>query len=175
MSVVELHSALDERGLPTDGLEPALVARLAAALAAAGPPPTPLSLARALRAAGDADYDSAAHLVLRASQPWRPQTHALFPAAARARAVELMRLGRLLSNQPRFADVRSAAVGLNDVWMSIVVPHAVGRGYAPPVSNEALLARCAEQDLGALLALVAGKMAIGEAPLREELVALLAG
>ena len=116
--------------------------------------------------------------MLRASQPWRPQTHALFPAAARARAVELMRLGRLLSNQPRFADVRSAAVGLNDVWMSIVVPHAVGRGYAPPESNEALVARCVEQNPEGLVALVSSKVAsgeIGEAALRAEVAALLAG
>ena len=53
--------------------------------------PTPLSLARAA-AAGRAAEGSAAFLVLEAAKPWSRQTHKYFPAAARARAVELMRL-----------------------------------------------------------------------------------
>ena len=67
--------------------------------AADGAGPTPLSLARALQQAGEAGEDTAAGLVLDAAKPWSQQTHALFPAAARARAVELMLLGHRLSRE----------------------------------------------------------------------------
>ena len=50
-----------------------------------------------------------------------------------------VRLGRLLSSQPRFDAVPGSAVALNDVWMAVVVPLAVGRGYAPPEPIEAPL------------------------------------
>ena len=40
---------------------------------------------------------SAADLVLKAAAPWRPETHPLRSASARARAVELVRVGHLLS------------------------------------------------------------------------------
>ena len=56
---------------------------------------TPLSLAREFRAVGDTR--SAADLIIKAAQPWTPETHALRSAAARARAVDLVRVGHLLS------------------------------------------------------------------------------
>ena len=86
--------------------------------------PTPLSLAQALGEAGQAAAGSAAELVLRAAEPWSPETHDLFPAAARARAVELLRLGFLLSWQPCFWGVEGA---LTDVWREGVIPSAVDR------------------------------------------------
>ena len=88
--------------------------------------PTPLSLAKALRAAGDPDAaeGSAASLVLAAAEPWGPRTHALFPAAARGFAVELLLLGHQLSRQPRFA---GEEVSLVDVWTELVMPSAIVR------------------------------------------------
>ena len=85
---------------------------------------TPLSLAQAMRAAGNAPDGSAAHLVLRAAQPWSRETHALFPAAARARAVELLLLGHRLSREPRFESEAGAVV---DVFVGFVMPFAVAR------------------------------------------------
>ena len=95
-----------------------------AATSAGGP--TPLSLARALRAAGDPDADegSAASLVLAAAEPWGPRTHALFPDAARSFAVEVLLLGHQLSRQPKFA---GEEVSLVDVWTQLVMPSAVVR------------------------------------------------
>ena len=40
---------------------------------------------------------SAPNLILQASEPWSPETHPLRSASARARAVELVRVGHLLS------------------------------------------------------------------------------
>ena len=105
-------------------------ASLHAAAATGGP--TPLSLARAIMlAAGDAagdvasrDDGSAAALVLQAARPWSQDTHALFPAVARARASELLITGHRLSREPRFAP---GAVALLDVWVGCVMPHAVRR------------------------------------------------
>ena len=81
--------------------------------------PTPLSLAERLRAEGSAPAGSAADLVLRAAEPWSPQTHQLFPSEARARAVELWLLGVQFSRDDRSA--------IGDVWMAFVVPYAVTR------------------------------------------------
>ena len=106
-------------------------ASLHAASATGGP--TPLSLARAIMlAAGDAagdvasrdDGSTAAAHVLQAARPWSRDTHALFPAAARARATELLITGHRLSREPRFAP---GAVALLDVWVGWVMPHAVTR------------------------------------------------
>ena len=99
------------------------------AAAEAGGGPTPLSLARALLQADEAGEDTAAGLVLNAAKPWSQQTHALFPAAARARAVELMLLGHRLSREsmqwgPSFV---GAEVSLFDAWMVGVLPQAVQR------------------------------------------------
>lgn len=89
--------------------------------------PTPLGLARALlaRAPGAADEPAAsARLVVDAAAPWSPANHALFPAPARARAVELLLLGHLLSREERFAGEGRA---LLDAWQAHVMAHAVCR------------------------------------------------
>ena len=94
--------------------------------AAAPGGPTPLSLAQALRDAGgpDAAEGSPAALVLAAAEPWGPRTHALFPAAARSFAVELLLLGHQLSRQPHMA---GEEVSLVDVWTQLVMPSAITR------------------------------------------------
>ena len=61
------------------------------------PGTTPLSLARERSAAGEAPEGSACDLVLQVSEPWSPETHPLRSASARARAVDLVRVGHLLS------------------------------------------------------------------------------
>ena len=93
------------------------------AVAAAGSP-SPLSLAQQLDAAGEVTGGSAAALVLAAAQPWSAGTHALFPAAARARAVELTLLGHRISRLPRFAGKETA---IFDVWVYHAMPLAVCR------------------------------------------------
>ena len=92
--------------------------------AAAVDGPTPLTLARALHAAGGATEGTAAHLVLQAAASWSEQTHNLFPATVRAHAVVLMVLGHRLSRQERFF---GQEVSLFDVWMHHVMPHAINR------------------------------------------------
>ena len=74
--------------------------------------------------ANRAPIGSAAHLVLRAAEPWSPATHHLFPAAARARARELLWLGYGLSVQPRF---RGEQASFFDVWQVYFLPWAVSR------------------------------------------------
>ena len=54
----------------------------------------------------------------------RPRTHALFPAASRAFAVEALLLGHALSRQPRFAGEEGSIV---DIWTTLVMPSAVVR------------------------------------------------
>ena len=84
--------------------------------------PTALEVAEELRDAGRAPAGSPAALVLEASGPWSPKTHRLFPAAARARAVTLLMLGRQLSTTfPRESE------SLFDAWREHVLPHAVHR------------------------------------------------
>ena len=86
--------------------------------------PTPLSLAHALHAQGAAARGSAAALVLSAAEPWSPQTHALFPTASRARAMEMLVVGHRLSRESRF---EGESVGLFDAWMAAAMPHLVER------------------------------------------------
>ena len=86
---------------------------------------TPRSVAQALREANKAGIGTTAHMVLQAAGPWSRQTHRYFPAVARARAVELMLIGELLSREERFAAYGPQAVV--DAWMHLVVPKAVGR------------------------------------------------
>jgi len=97
-------------------------ADLHAAAAAGGP--TPLSLAQALRAAGDAAAGSAASLVLAAAEPWGPRTNSLFPVAARTFAAELLLIGHQLSCQPRSS---GQEISLVDVWTQLVMPFVVVR------------------------------------------------
>ena len=62
--------------------------------------------------------------MLQAAEPWGPRTHALFPAAARAFAVEALLLGHQLSRQPRFAGEEGSIV---DIWTTLVMPSVVVR------------------------------------------------
>jgi hypothetical protein len=81
--------------------------------------PTPLSLAVAKLLRGDRLHDDRAALIVRAAAPWSPNTHALFPARAKARAVELVRIGWLLARrlQTVLADTAQVEVALRDAWL----------------------------------------------------------
>jgi hypothetical protein len=61
--------------------------------------------------------------VIRASTPWSPATHARFPAGARARAVELLRLGWLRARhlQSGIADTTEVEVAFRDARLGHVV------------------------------------------------------
>lgn len=80
--------------------------------------PSPLSLAIELL---DQGPHEAAEIVMVAAQPWSPATHALFPARARKRVIELLCVGYALSQHI------NAGCMLRDVWLSIVIPLAVQR------------------------------------------------
>ena len=114
------------RALLRDGAD------LDAAVAPGGP--TPLSLARDLEAAARPVIRRAflhgfdeilapgihnALLVLEAAKPWSRQTHHLFPAAARARARELMRVAQLIKAKKD--------ASLADVFEDCMIPHMVTR------------------------------------------------
>ena len=89
--------------------------------------PTPLSLATARLLRGEGADDRRAALIASAAAPWSPETHALFPARAKARAVELLRVGWLLARrfQGDFAcEVEGAFL---DAWLGHVMPHAIER------------------------------------------------
>ena len=90
--------------------------------------PNPLSLARSLRAAGNAPPGSPADLVLKAAMPWSPRTHALFPSAVRARAVELLLVGRALAREPRFGPTVETV--MIELWDDAVMPAALTRAGA---------------------------------------------
>jgi hypothetical protein len=92
--------------------------------------PTPVGLAAARLLLGDGrPPDSRASLIASAAAPWSPRTHALFPAGAKARAVELLRIGLLLARrfQGHVADAAPVEVGLRDAWLDHVMPHAFQR------------------------------------------------
>jgi hypothetical protein len=94
--------------------------------------PTPLSLAEARLLQGDRlddDSHAAAALIVRAAAPWSPRTHALFPTTAKARAVELLRIGWLLARhlQGLLADTTQVEVAYRDVWLSHIMRHAISR------------------------------------------------
>ena len=86
--------------------------------------PTPLSLARAMRDAGEAPEGSPADLVLEADKPWSRETHKLFPQTARERAAMLLRLGWLLSRSGQFLREEEA---MFNVWVDVMIPQAVFR------------------------------------------------
>jgi ankyrin repeat protein len=89
--------------------------------------PTPISLAAAWLLQG-AD-DGRAALIAAAAAPWSPGTHALFPAAAKSRAVELLRSGWQLARQVQGlgAGLIDAEVAFRDAWLGHVMPHAIER------------------------------------------------
>ncbi|EOD07537.1 hypothetical protein EMIHUDRAFT_218517 [Emiliania huxleyi CCMP1516] len=65
-------------------------------------------------------------LILKAAE-WSPQSHELFPEAARKRAVEVMRLGYLIAwDEERFEGREGAAPELADIWRGFVLPRVVG-------------------------------------------------
>ena len=76
--------------------------------------PSPLQLAMAPGAP-----PAIAALFERAAQPWSPHTHQLFPAAARARAEALLRIGTRLRDRH--------GGGMLDVWCGILLPMVVTR------------------------------------------------
>ena len=63
--------------------------------------------------------------VCKASAPWSPQSHFMFPTAARQRAVSLLLIGYQLAGSPRF---KGEATGVTDVWVAHVMPCLVVRG-----------------------------------------------
>jgi hypothetical protein len=91
--------------------------------------PTPLSLAMKLLQGAD---DGRAALIVRAAAPWSPKTHALFPAGAKARAVEVLRIGWLQARQLKrvLADSTHVEVAFRDVWLVHIMPHAIERSSA---------------------------------------------
>ena len=68
-------------------------------------------------------------LILKAAE-WSPQSHELFPEAARKRAVEVMRLGYLIAwDEERFDSREGAAPELADIWLGFVLPREIGRAH----------------------------------------------
>ena len=61
-------------------------------------------------------------LLLRREMVWSEHSHHLFPERARARAVQLVQIGYLLSRQTQFADRAQAFM---DIWRSFVMPLAI--------------------------------------------------
>ena len=118
---------------------------------AAGAPtsaPTPHSRAMLLAARGEAatgeEVAGSCALLLLAGGPWSPTSHGLFPAAARARAATMLRLGHMLS--ARFAGQEAAWTG---IWLEIIMPRALDRGvsdHPTPAAAEASAAACMARD-----------------------------
>jgi len=85
---------------------------------------TPLERARAILQTRAAEGEgaeagaAAAALVLQADAPWTPHSHHLFPAAVRARAVELLWLGAAARHSRRLP---------LEVWRAHVMPHLLLR------------------------------------------------
>ena len=75
--------------------------------AAGSPPRSPLELAQQHPAS------EAASVILAGARPWSPATHSLYPAAARARAAQLCRIGYLLAWSERF---QTESRSLVDAW-----------------------------------------------------------
>lgn len=98
---VELLSAACVRTLIVAG------ANLCASDGGGGDAPTPLAIARELFSRSS-DGHVGAQLVVDAAAPWSPTNHALFPKAARSRAMALLLLGRLLLREERFKHKESA-------------------------------------------------------------------
>jgi hypothetical protein len=123
--------------LPIEGVRALLVEGADVRAGDAGPDaPTPLSLAEARLLRGDGFEDDRAvraALIVSAAAPWSPKTHALFPAGAKARAVELLRIGWLLAGgfQSCVADARQLEVAFRDAWLGHVMPLAIERPSAP--------------------------------------------
>ena len=61
-----------------------------------------------------------------AAKPWSRKTHKYFPEPARARAVELLRVGQWFKRLPSDFPIQF------EVWEVFVMPHMVTRDYQPP-------------------------------------------
>ena len=96
---------------------------------AGAPTPSSLAAARLLPGQPVDDGRAAAALIVRAAAPWSPRTHALFPAAAKARAVELLRIGWLLARrvQRLVTDASDVEGAFRDAWLDHVMPHDIAR------------------------------------------------
>ena len=90
--------------------------------------PTPFTLAAARLLLGDGDGHGRAALIVRAAAPWSTGTHALFPAGAKARAVDVLRVGWLPARQLQGASAANEVeMAFRDVWLGHVMPHAIER------------------------------------------------
>ena len=70
----------------------------------------------------------AAWLILRAAAPWSPETHSLWGAPHRARAVQVLKIGYLLAVQ--YAHDAGHGSFL-DVWVAHLMPQAITWHYVP--------------------------------------------
>ncbi|KAJ1634441.1 ankyrin repeat-containing domain protein [Pavlovales sp. CCMP2436] len=125
-----------------------------------------LLLAR-LRQAGhtDAPACESAQLVVLAAEPWGPETHALFPARARQRAVDLLLLGAQLAKARPTADERRA---LAAAWSSGVLPRLVERNFLEPGTRVCVVGLSGATELNGLQGVVqcatATELAVGRVP-----------
>ena len=90
--------------------------------------PTPIDVAMKIAEAeggSPSSDDSSAQLVLMASRRWSPRQHALFPAPARAHAVELLLLGHRLLASP----LGGGSTAVLDVWVDRIMPQIVRRHH----------------------------------------------
>ena len=88
---------------------------------------TPLPSLRPANLQPAAEAVEVGRLILKAAE-WSPQSHELFPEAARKRAVEVMRLGYLIAwDEERFDSREGAAPELADIWRGFVLPRVVVR------------------------------------------------
>ena len=102
--------------LPSSPVPPALLSRI------------PISIVlRPANLEPAAEAVEVGRLILKAAE-WSPQSHELFPEAARKRAVEVMRLGYLIAwDEERFDSREGAAPELADIWRGFVLPRVVVR------------------------------------------------
>ena len=97
--------------------------------------PTPLPFLRPANLEPAAEAVEVGRLILKAAE-WSPQSHELFPEAARKWAVEVMRLGYLIAwDEERFVGREGAAPELVDIWRSFVLPKVVVRAAAADASR----------------------------------------
>ena len=90
-------------------------------------PKPPLPALRPANLQPAAEAVEVGRLILKAAE-WSPQSHELFPTAARKRAVEVMRLGYLIAwDEERFDSREGAAPELADIWRGFVLPRVVVR------------------------------------------------
>ena len=79
------------------------------------------------------DEHQATRLATLAQAPWSPRNHAAFPPDARARAVELHRIGHQLAKAVRPGG--EEAMAFVDVWMTQLMPRAAAIYLGSDVSR----------------------------------------